>query len=189
MTARSPSAATSATSPPSDDGTTDFVIWHAQPGGGVLLWAVGGGGDTEPRLWHDLRTALVVGGRLRPLVGDFTGDGWDDLMVRHRNGAFGTNIWVFPSDGRRLGAPEIWSTHEPWLDSQSYAVGDLVPDAYDDLLRAFPATNTIPYLLYTASTRGGRPRRGPRARHRVHRVEPGRVVVGGVAAAGRRRDR
>lgn len=135
---------------PSDDGTTDFLIWHAQPGGGVLLWAVGGGGDTEPRLWQDLRTGGWSWADSRPLVGDFTGDGWDDLLVRHRMGAFGTNIWVFPSDGQRLGAPEIWSTHEPWLDSQSYTVGDLVPDAYDDLLRAFPATNTIPYLLYTA---------------------------------------
>ena len=41
---------------PSDDGTADHIIWHAQPNGGVLLWAVGGGSDTTPRLWQDLRT-------------------------------------------------------------------------------------------------------------------------------------
>jgi hypothetical protein len=41
---------------PSDDGTADHIIWHQQPNGGVLLWAVGGGGDPTPRLWQDLRT-------------------------------------------------------------------------------------------------------------------------------------
>ena len=35
---------------PSDDGTADHIIWHAQPNGGVLLWAVGGGADITPRL-------------------------------------------------------------------------------------------------------------------------------------------
>lgn len=95
----------------SDDGTADHVIWHAQPGGGVLVWAVAGGADTTPRLWHDLRTGGWSYAASRPYVGDVNGDGWDDLLVTHSTGNRGdTNIWVFPSDGTRLTAPQHWAT-------------------------------------------------------------------------------
>jgi hypothetical protein len=72
----------------SDDGTADHLIWHAQPNGGVLVWAVGGGGDTTPRLWQDLRTGGWSWANSRPIVGDVTGDGWDDLVVRHWSGCY-----------------------------------------------------------------------------------------------------
>ncbi|TQN42305.1 FG-GAP repeat protein [Blastococcus colisei] len=95
----------------SDDGTADHLIWHRQPNGGVLLWAVGGGADTTPRLWHDLRTGGWSYAASTPMVGDVNGDGWDDLVVTHSTGNRGdTNIWVFPSDGTRLTAPQHWAT-------------------------------------------------------------------------------
>jgi hypothetical protein len=93
---------------PSDDGTTDFVIWHAQPNGGVLLWAVGGGSDTTPRLLMDLRTGGWSWADSRPMVGDVNGDGWDDLVVRHKYGTTMANVWVFLSDGSGFRQPELW---------------------------------------------------------------------------------
>ncbi|WP_170182362.1 FG-GAP repeat domain-containing protein [Blastococcus colisei] len=93
---------------PSDDGTTDFVVWHAQPNGGVLLWAVGGGSDTTPRLLMDLRTGGWSWADSRPMVGDVNGDGWDDLVVRHRYGTTHSNVWVIHSDGSTFGPPELW---------------------------------------------------------------------------------
>jgi FG-GAP-like repeat len=92
----------------SDDGTADHVIWHAQPNGGVLLWAVGGGGDTTPRLLLDLRTGGWSYRDSRPMVGDVDGDGWDDLVVRHRYGSTHANVWVFFSDGSGFGQPKLW---------------------------------------------------------------------------------
>jgi hypothetical protein len=95
----------------SDDGTADHLIWHAQPNGGVLVWAVGGGADTTPQLWHDLRTGGWSYAASTPMVGDVDGDGWDDLVVTHSTGNRGdTNIWVFFSDGTELAAPQLWAT-------------------------------------------------------------------------------
>jgi hypothetical protein len=100
---------------PSDNGTADHIIWHAQPNGGVLLWAVAGGGDTTPRLWQDLRTGGWSYADSTPMVADVTGDGYDDLVVVHRvrhewSGYNTANVWVFPNNGFRLGAPELWTT-------------------------------------------------------------------------------
>lgn len=94
---------------PSDDGSADFVIWHAQPNGGVLVWAVGGGPDTTPRLWMDLRTGGWSYDNSTPMLADVNGDGWEDLVVRHRIvGTAVDNVWVFPSDGQKLGPPTLW---------------------------------------------------------------------------------
>lgn len=117
---------------PSDDGTADHVIWHRQPNGGVLLWAVGGGGDTTPRLWQDLRTGGWSWTESLPSVGDVNGDGWDDLVVQHRNGYSG-NSWVFYSDGIQLGEPQLWGTTNWGGSSQRFLVGDLNSDGLADL--------------------------------------------------------
>jgi hypothetical protein len=104
---------------PSDDGTADHIIWHAQPNGSVLVWGVGGGGDPTPQLWQDLRTGGWSWADSIPMVADVTGDGWDDLVVVHnvRNsyGVINGNLWVFPNNGYRLSAPQLWGTlgHAP----------------------------------------------------------------------------
>jgi hypothetical protein len=134
---------------PSDDGTADHVIWHQQPNGGVLLWAVGGGGDTAPRLWQDLRTGGWSWANSRPMVGDVTGDGWDDLVVRHWSGcnagACTVNVWVFVSDGVKLGAPQLWNQDvgaPEMFDGNRYLLADYNLDGRDDWIAIVPTHST-----------------------------------------------
>ena len=133
---------------PSDDGTADHIIWHAQPNGGVLLWAVGGGSDTTPRLWQDLRTGGWSYANSRPMVGDVNGDGWDDLVVQHRlGGGFGANIWVFLSDGQRLGAPQLWAADTSWHPGYRYLLADANGDGRDDIIEVETIVGESGYAL------------------------------------------
>jgi hypothetical protein len=129
---------------PSDDGTADHIIWHAQPNGGVLLWAVGGGSDTTPRLWQDLRTGGWSYADSQPMVGDVNGDGWDDLGVLHRNYGGVANVWVFLSDGQRLGPPQLWSTTAMW-GAARYMLADTNGDGNADLVQSAVTYTTTTY--------------------------------------------
>lgn len=141
---------------PSDDGTADHIIWHAQPNGGVLVWGVGGGGDTTPQLWQDLRTGGWSYAASTPMVADVTGDGWDDLVVVHNltNGSFvtGANVWVFPNNGYRLSAPQLWGSipHPPgrfmMADANNDGRADLVEIGYS--LNWTTKAHDLSYMAY-----------------------------------------
>ncbi|TQN43912.1 subtilisin family serine protease [Blastococcus colisei] len=121
----------------SDDGTADHVIWHAQPNGGVLLWAIGGGGDTTPRVLQDLRTGGWSWAASTPMAADVTGDGLDDVVVRHTNGPSASNYWVFPATGGGFGSPQLWTQLSG--ATQRPVVADVDGDARADLVVARPA--------------------------------------------------
>ena len=120
---------------PSDDGTADHIIWHAQPNGGVLLWAVGGGADTTPRLWQDLRTGGWSWANSRPAAADVNGDGWDDLVVLHRiAGTITDNVWVFLSDGQQFAAPRLWDRLGAYTGGRRFLLSDLDGDGYSNVI-------------------------------------------------------
>lgn len=130
---------------PSDDGTADHVIWHKQPNGGVLVWGVGGGSGT-PQLWQDLRTGGWSYDRSIPLVADVTGDGYDDLVVVHSlTNEWGitvdANLWVFPNNGFRLGAPELWGRLGGHAPSGRFVMADLDNDGRAELIEVGYSTN------------------------------------------------
>ena len=153
---------------PSDDGTADHVIWHKQPNGGVLVWGVGGGSGT-PQLWQDLRTGGWSWADSIPMVADVTGDGWDDLVVVHnvRNsyGVIDGNLWVFPNNGYRLSAPELWGSlhHAPGR----FLMADLDNDDRAELIEVGYSTNwatgnmDLSYMAYPNASAAVRPPGAP----------------------------
>ena len=86
------------------------------------------------------------------MVGDVTGDGWDDLVVLHTSGNY-ENIWVFPSDGQRLGAPQRWRYMMRW-DSRPtrWSLADLDGDGVSELLGVDSADWYGPTMYYSAVT-------------------------------------
>jgi hypothetical protein len=135
-----------------DDGTADWVIWHANADGSIKVWLIGGGSDTTPRHVMTLpRRAGWNWADSRPTVGDVDGDGWDDLVVRHRRntpwGWTASTVWLLVSDGSRLGAPQKWGDGDN-LDISRVVVGDFLPDWRDDVLSvALPSNRYMQYAV------------------------------------------
>ena len=75
---------------------------------------------------------------VRFLIGDFEGDGRDDLMViSPRNG--GTAFWLMRSTGTRFEAPQLWyQTSAAWTpgNAQQYVAGDFTGDGRADVMIA-----------------------------------------------------
>jgi hypothetical protein len=142
-----------------DDGTADHVIWHGTADGSIKVWGVAGGSDTTPRLWLTLpHSSGWTWANSRPMVADVNGDGWDDLVVRHRATA-GDRVWVLRSNGQRLTSPVAWSGASvvpAFETSRDVAGADFDGDGADDLLSiGTRLSGGVNYLAYRASASFG----------------------------------
>ena len=94
---------------PADDGSPDWLISHRQLNGGVLVWVVGGGADTTPHIWADLRTGGWSWDNSRQYVGDVDSDGLDDVVGVHSTATVGgltaANVWVHHNTGAAFAEP------------------------------------------------------------------------------------
>ncbi|WP_456789421.1 N-acetylmuramoyl-L-alanine amidase [Cellulomonas sp. P5_C5] len=156
-----------------DDGSPDRLVAHRQPGGGVLLWVVGGGPDSTPRVWGDLRGGGWSWADSEQLVGDVNGDKLDDVVSVHRSpvgGGVGTNVWAHLNTGSGFAAPALWATIAPtgapggdvpassipFRDSR-YLLGDTDGDGRADLVtvhRSRPGTSAITYAVWRSTGAG-----------------------------------
>lgn len=71
------------------DAATD-VLWYAPGPSSDMLWIGNAGGRG---LDGFTRTTLTINGRYQPIVGDFAGDGYDDIFW-YAPGTAGDSIWV-----------------------------------------------------------------------------------------------
>ena len=75
--------------------------------------------------------------RSRPVPGDFTNDGRDDLAMQYDYGVALTAVWVFPSSGTRIGTPAVWWSSGPgnWESFRSRPqAGNFDAAAGDDIV-------------------------------------------------------
>lgn len=137
------------------DGKTDLVIFtrDARPApqnGDVRVALSDGARFAAPQLWHDY---FGVGQEV-PLVGDFNGDGKDDIATVVRDGTQSGNVWIAYSDGERFGQ-SVLAASGFCTGTQVPVAGDVNGDGADDLLCFVRSTpRTAPLLLPGAKELG-----------------------------------
>jgi FG-GAP-like repeat len=99
------------------------------------LWVYPHDGSTHRHPWSGPRESAGTGWNLATamLLGDLTGDGGLDLVVRDRAG----DLWIYPHDGSASGnpwtAPRSWAG-TGWNTARALALGDVAGDGRPDLV-------------------------------------------------------
>jgi hypothetical protein len=152
-----------------DDGTADHLIWLRRNDGGVSVGVVAGGGSTVPRYLMGFSARWGWSWATpRPTLGDVTGDGWDDLIVRRPTGTSDESLYVFPSTGTSLGAPVLWQTDSfsgGYPDAVRNVVADVDGDGFEDSITVkpwvYPVSSSGLQLIPWLSTGTAFPSAGP----------------------------
>jgi M6 family metalloprotease-like protein len=112
------------------DGKDDVITFL--PGGGAFVAVSNGSAFVDSRNWYPAGVLMFAGET--PLVGDFNGDGRDDVAVRA-----GTSVYVSLSTGSAFGAPAAWTSN---FQTGVPKVGDVNGDGRDDLVGFVQATRS-----------------------------------------------
>jgi len=109
------------------DGKDDVVSFTRDSSADVWVALSSGSSFGTPGLWHD----TFCGTGSIPAVGDFNGDGKDDVIGFQRNG--NNDVWVALSNGSSFGTPSLW--HDDFCGTGHVpAVGDFNGDGKDDVV-------------------------------------------------------
>lgn len=114
------------------DGHPDLVGRNPALDNGTL-WLYPGDGTADP--WTAAPTWIGTGWNLADtvLLGDLTGDGHPDILVRDTSG----NLWIYPSSGATTGnpftVPRTWAG-TGWGTASALALADVDGDGYADLV-------------------------------------------------------
>ena len=141
-----------------DDGRADLLDVGRAAGGGVELRVLRSQGDhfLAPSVWRTLPS--VHWEDVKPLPGDFDGDGHSDMALALDTGAGALEVRVFRPEGHAFRPGETWFTragwgfHESWLTS-----GDYDADGRTDVARiadAEPGTQRPGIVLSVALSDG-----------------------------------
>jgi hypothetical protein len=120
------------------DGRDDLVLFD-RGSGQVHVALSNGAAFADPTLWHSF---FAVNDEERPYVGDFDGDGMDDIItfLTDINGGTG-NVFVAISNGAQFGdgvTSELWSESFGVSSDQMQRVGDLNGDGRTDVTTFLP---------------------------------------------------
>ncbi|QKV79120.1 FG-GAP-like repeat-containing protein [Amycolatopsis sp. Hca4] len=108
------------------DGKVDAVVFKRGTSGDVVVALSDGTKYGTPALWHDF---FGINDEI-PAVGDFNGDGKDDIAIFKRGST--ADVFVALSDGTKFGTAALWHDFFGINNEQPY-VGDFNGDGRDDI--------------------------------------------------------
>lgn len=139
----------------SGDGKTDVAVFYYYPDARTIIWVFWGnghGGFSAPTVGWDSGPGAWDATNIRPVVGDFNGDGKDDIAAFYNYGGANTSLFVFMSKGRKFKAPvSVWNSgagNWDWNSMQAVA-GDFRGNGKDQIavLYAYPDSLTKIFLF------------------------------------------
>ena len=91
------------------DGRDDLMVISPRHGG-TAFWLLRSTGTRfeAPRLWYQTTSAWTPANAQQYVAGDFTGEGRAGVMIAHKRGDAGLNLWVLASVGKTGRAPALW---------------------------------------------------------------------------------
>ena len=91
------------------DGRADLMVISPR-NGGTAFWLMRSTGTRfeAPKLWYQTGTAWTPANAQQYVAGNFTGSGRADVMIAHKRGDGGLNLWVLASVGKNGRAPALW---------------------------------------------------------------------------------
>lgn len=109
------------------DGRDDIASFHRGTSGDLYVALSTGSGFAGSVKWHEYFST----GNEVPAVGDFDGDGRDDVATFQRGSA--ADVWVALSTGSAFGQPGIWHDHFA-IDNEIPGTADFNGDGRDDIV-------------------------------------------------------
>ncbi|MFG1644465.1 FG-GAP-like repeat-containing protein [Amycolatopsis sp. NPDC049252] len=129
------------------DGKDDIAVFSRGTSGDVYVALSNGTQFTgDGILWHDF---FGIGDEL-PAVGDFNGDGKDDIATFTRGST--ADVYVALSDGTKFGTGVLWHDHFA-LNAEQPGVGDFNGDGKDDIVVFSRGTSGDVYVALSDGTR------------------------------------
>jgi hypothetical protein len=91
------------------DGREDLMVISPR-NGGTAFWLMRSTGTRfeAPKLWYQTSAAWTPANAQQYVAGNFTGSGRADVMIAHKRGDGGLNLWVLASAGKTGRAPALW---------------------------------------------------------------------------------
>jgi FG-GAP-like repeat/CHAP domain len=131
------------------DGHTDVAVFYNYPNdqtGIWVFWGNGSGGFTGPTLAWESGTNAWDATAIKPVVGDFNGDGKDDIAAFYNYGNDTTTLFVFYSQGTTFSNPvSVWNSgtgNWDWNAMQAVA-GDFTGDGHSDVAVMYAYPNNL----------------------------------------------
>ena len=116
------------------DGRDDLALIYEGPTGKASVWIHSSNGNGfDYTRWQRLDANFSNSQRWE--VGDFDGDGRDDMVLVYDAGTYGATAWIYRSDGRKLVKVRSLRLGVDFEKSDHWEVGDIDGDGRDDLLR------------------------------------------------------
>lgn len=128
------------------DGRDDLVTFTRGNAADVYVALSTGTGFGPGVKWHDF---FALGNEI-PMVGDFNGDGRDDIVTFTRGNT--ADVWVALSTGTGFGPGMKWSDNFA-VGTETPAVGDLDGDGRDDIVTFTQDGNADVYVALSDSSR------------------------------------